>query len=267
MPLTSSVKWVTSNLFQIGDLIVREGDALRLSVQADKPGTSRLILDGKEQNLPAGKDVIRRFKQAGEEVIRATFTPADGSPVTEISRKVTVIPRNKTVDIGWALLGSKGATTEFPDRRLTTDPTGVAGIEWQKDTKVIGIYPTVAGNFNLPTRITPGGPICGNLLLHATEMTANSKYLVPVNDESEDTPTRVEISVMTHNSPKDAQLRLVVLNSKGWLPSGSQGKNDAFQSVQATNDEGVVLFHAVSQKKNPGGFNHEVKMLLDGKDL
>jgi hypothetical protein len=104
-------------------------------------------------------------------------------------------------------------------------------------------------------------------MLHATEMTAISKYLVPVNDESEDTSTRLKISVMTHNPPKDAELRLVVLNSKCWLPSGSQGKNDAFQSVQATNDEGVVLFNAVSQKKNPGGFNHEVEMLLDGKDL
>jgi hypothetical protein len=268
MLLQSSVKWVATNGFDYGDLVVRQGDSLRLILHPDTAGKSYLTTGGKEQILPDGKSSIRRFDQAGEEFIHSKFIPADGSPAREFTRKVTVLPRTKPIDVGWGSVGGSAITTELPNPLLFLDPAGVAGIRGKSGQTTQVISPSRPGNFALPLRISPNGAICGSMLLHATEVNANTQFLFYQNDDETDIPIRCEVSVMTENPPKDAKLRLVILNTKGWRALGSPSETEALLPVTTANEEGLVHFHAISRNKNPGGFNHDVKLILpDGKSL
>ncbi len=268
MLLESTVKWVETNLFKEGDLIVRQGDALRLTLNTGQAGTSNLMIDGNEKAMPAGKATIHRFDKLGEVILRAKFVPSDGSVALEVNRTVTVLPRTKTVDIGWANVGESSAKFDSPNQKPIIDGIGVATIS-QKDTSAkIEIFPTKAGNFNLPLRISPQGPVCGNLQLHAAELIYTSKYLTNVYSETDHTPIRWEVSVMTNNAPKGSKLRLEIQNSKVWLPAGSKEGNEAIQTLDAANEEGIVLFHAIARPGGKGGFGHDVHLIMpDGKSF
>lgn len=167
--------WGETSIFEHPEIIVRVGDALRVTaLPPDATGSAVVIRKGVESATPAGQPVVCRFDQAGEETIEGRHTASDGK-VRNGTMKVRVLARlSKPLGEITARTDRCGVLEGLPPGAW---PDGGVGVGFRANPANTGgtgkpwsVFPRRAGDSPTVVRAGPVGPVMGSMMVHGIEM-------------------------------------------------------------------------------------------------
>lgn len=214
---TRTVAWSACNvLAQVGPLVVRKGDALRLT---GFPGASA---DGEAVNLfvnneafaatTANAPCVYRFNQAGICQVSAVYQPAEG-PSTE--RTVTVIVKDAAFNGSPVVVVnqfrdwenpnvSPALATEFDTEVAVSAAPFIAGVKYRLTVPDLTPRYVVA-------RLGATGPILASTSLRPQQVFSSTDTSLVVTDNYPDGSRVVEMKIVATRQYADAPIRVLVI--------------------------------------------------------
>ena len=167
----ATARWAETRVHEHPEIYLRTGDALRLTAWQDggDGSTATLTIGGRETATPAGKPLVRRFEQPGDETITAVFTPQAGEPVRS-KLIVHVLPRLTTaVETTWTCTDRVSPLPPLPAGARPDGGTGAAFRTVPDGGWVVA--PRAAGEWPAAVRAGPTGPVLGAIMVRGMELT------------------------------------------------------------------------------------------------
>lgn len=206
------VEWVPTNVLEGGRLVLRVGDALRLTASAGNGGQFQLLPDQTVLRGKDGQSFVWTFAKAGTHQVQAIHLAPNGA-VTRGQLTVVVGPELPDADL-WVGNSRKWDLARLPDdvvleadpelslRELAYLPKGGRRCELASDT---------AETLHVAARLGPGGPLLDVAEVRGFSVfTANHTY-VRLAEQHEDGSQTVAVGIVAYPLPADAELRLTVI--------------------------------------------------------